>query len=620
MIAGAAVVGLIVLLGLYVALTVGPDLAAARRALGGSPTALKRNAIVNARGHLAAADRELESLPARILGFVPVVSQNLAAIKAAAGAGVGALDAAAELAPLVEELRQEGFLQSGRVRLAALEGLRAPLERQAGALAELERVLRLHRNGWLMPPVWDATDSLLRQAAELRLSSANAADAVEIAGPMLGKDEPRTYLVMLINNAELRGAGGILSGLGTLTASNGRLDLGPFFHYGDINGDPPYQRVQAPADFVRRYSRYGADTTQIVNTTFSPDVPDVALVASRLFEASQGVATDGAIMADARTFSGLLPSGRALEVPTLEGRKLTAATLEPFLYSEAYEALGGGSAGRREAIVDVGKSAFDSVLDSGLGMRSLPAASAAAAGGHLRVVSFEPAEQAVLNKLGASGELEAPEGDSTLVTGQNFGGDKLDYWIRRSVEHGCVVEVDGSATCTTRVTLANEAPPGLPRYVAVGGPAGGPAGRSETLLEIYVPAAAHVLEVKRDGRSAKTSMRPEEGRMAVNVYVELARGDQSRVTVSYSLPPNDGNGLTMSASPQALTRDAHLELGIKVPSGWTVAGPGDPAGGSFVYDGPFDRPLRFEAQPDQRTGIPAAWSAIQRFWRDPVFS
>jgi hypothetical protein len=264
------VLAALVLLGglsVYVGVAIGRELSAARAIFTQSIGELRGEDIAEAKRHLIEANRHLDGVAAGILRMVPLARQNIGAIDGAVDAGIPALSDAETLTDALEDVESRDLLVDGRVQLDAI--------------------------GWLLPPIWDAVAGMGSRVQELHASAERTARLVDIIAPMLGAEEPRRYLVILINNSELRGAGGILSGLGTLHADNGSLDLGEFNYFGDLVDKPP-RRVPAPADFTERFARYFADSTEWVNVTASPDVPDVALVASRLYELKTGIETDGA--------------------------------------------------------------------------------------------------------------------------------------------------------------------------------------------------------------------------------------------------------------------------------------------------------------------------------------
>jgi Protein of unknown function (DUF4012) len=377
----------------------------------------------------------------------------------------------------------------------------------------------------------------------------------------------------------------------------------------------PLRSVPAPPDYERRFSRFKANTTLWLNTTWSPDVPDAALVAARLFRMQTGAGAEDAVIVDPRGLQSLLPPDAELDVPGTEVT-VRAGRLARFVYSDAYERFDDQRL-RRDALVALGAVVMDRVLQRSFsGLPALRTVGEAAAGGHLRVVSFDEAEAEALTAAGLSGELPGGRSDSALVVAQNLGsgdhGTKLDYWADRYVGHACEVRDDESAGCTTEVTIRNVAPAGLTTYVA-----GRPPGTLRDFVEVYLPASSKVLSVAVDGEPKDFSDERQGELRAVGVPVSIPRTEQATISVGYELRPR-GSGLTVSLIPQPLARDATAEVALDLPSGWTATGPGGMDEGTWRYTGSLDAPLTIEAGPDDRTGLPALWKALVRFWNEPI--
>ena len=96
----------------------------------------------------------------------------------------------------------------------------------------------------------------------------------------------------------------------------------------------------------------------------SPDVPDVAAVAARLFRLKTGRSTDGVLFADPRGIQALMSESTSVRVPGTN-RALTRAELPDYIYRDSYEELGGFSARRRKAILRLGERAFRTVVRRG---------------------------------------------------------------------------------------------------------------------------------------------------------------------------------------------------------------------------------------------------------------
>ena len=604
------VVLLLVMIGaVYVAASSASDLFAARSALEGDVQDLDLEEIEDARDRLASASERLDGTVASIVGVVPVVGQNLGALEAVADGAGPVLEAAVGLKGTVDEIQEEDLVQDGRVRLDLVEEISQPLADQADAFNGLDEKLSDARSGWLLPPVNDQLVDLQERSRDLRSTAGKAAAASALAPAMLGGDGPRTYLVILMNNAELRGAGGILSGAGVVTMNDGRIELGDFSPYGDL-GSRPYQRVPAPPEFVRRFGFAKADTTLWINTTYSPEVPDVALVASRLYKKVRNVATDGAIVVDPRGIAALMPPGATVESPS--GGELNAETLPEYIYSTAYDEVGGNSRARRESLLDIGRDVFKMLAERGPGgVEELDGLAGAVSAGHLRFISFDESEAELLEEVGASGALPSSSTDTVFTSVQNHGPDKLDFWIERSIVHRCSMEEE-QALCETSVTLRNDAPDGLSLYVSPR-----PDNATNEFLEIYAPIEADVTSAELDGEPAEVLSDTQGDLQTHGADVSITSGEETTLTLTYTLPLDGSYDLTVV--PQPLAKDASLRVELAVPGDWTVVGPDDSEEGGLIYEEELTGTIRFEAQPTERTGFATIWDALSDFWNDDLF-
>lgn len=599
----------------YVVIPVAGDLLAARASLSGSVADLGPDTVEEAKARLEHAHARLNSVPGKILRLVPVLGSNLSAIDAVAVDAGPVLDAGLALQASVEDLEEEGLMSNDRVRFDALEAMEPLLDRQLETLAAFEETLASHRSGLLLPPIWDAIDEAARRLAQVTDDASAFRDALDIARPMLGSEGERTYLIVSLNNAELRGAGGLLSAVGTLTVDDGRINLGPQYAREQLTDYPP-KSVPAPDEYVRRFGVYKANTTIWANVSYSPHVPDVALVAARLFERVQGIETDGAIVIDPIALAALMPPDAAIDVPDSD-EVLERDDVAAFIFSDAYQAFDRQKQ-RRAAIVEVGKRAFEAFVETGFQGDIRGDVGDAVAGGHLRFVSFRPDEAKVLARLGVSGALEEPSGDALIVTTQNWGdgageGTKLDYWVERHVGHGCDIADDGSARCETKVTLTNTAPEGLTRYVA-----GAPYGRLRAFTEMYVPVAAELEKVSVDGAPVSFHAEGQAGYTALGRYLEVDPGQSVTYAAVYELPSEDGS-YSLTAIPQPLAHDATIEIALALPDDWAVTGPAEVRDGQLHFEGEFDSTVEVRATPEARSGIPALWDAVTDFWRNPIF-
>jgi hypothetical protein len=609
------ILGLIIFIGVlsaWVMVPVAGHLRRAQEAIAETGADLRAADLVDAKDELKAASDRLNSPAGKALRLVPLVGSNVGSVKTVTEALIPVVDTASTLERSSRALRRGGFIEDGRFRIADLRDLQEPLDEEVAALRGLEIAARDSMTGVTLPPLWDELAEIAQRAAELRRGLADATTLVSRAPDILGAREPRRYLVMLINNAELRGAGGILAGVGTMAFDGGKLKLEGMYSVHDLDVEPRIE-VPAPPTYERRFSQFDANTTLWLNSTYSPDVPDVALVASRLFQRVTGIKTHGAIMLDPRGLSALLEEDAVLELENLGD--VPAPDLPRVVYSDAYEVFT-DQIGRREAILQLGVAAFQSFLDEGLPDDGPEKIGEAVAGGHLGFVSFDPTENQALSGVGASHDLPPVPGDVLLVTTQNFGysdeGTKLDYWVKRRTDHSCEIEPE-VATCATSVRFRNDTPKGLSTYVA-----GKPYGRLRTYVEVYVPDDAELQEVRVDGREVDFRPDPHDDMLSLGIYLEIERNETSEVTAVYRLPLGP-DGYRLVATPQPLTRDARVSIALGVPEGWAASGPGEVDDGSLRLVESFDSPLEIQIAPEERKGLSAVWRKLSRFWSEPLF-
>lgn len=585
-------------------------LIALRHVMASDAAELTTSDLIDVADRLQGASDALRSPAARMLGLIPVARQNVTALSALADESLPAVAAARRLLELRSELERSGITKGGAIDLDFLVGLEAAVAEEAQALHTLRRTADEGRNGWLLPAVWEGLTDVAERVAPLERSARNAERLLSAAPSLFGGDEPRTYLILLLNNAELRAAGGIVSAIGTLSFDNGLMTVGDFDYYASLAGRGPLRRVVAPSDLSRRFGRYDADTTMWINATTSPDVPEVAEVAHDLYELSTGIDADGVLLIDPRGLGAFLAPAEMVAVPGT-GLSISGEGLPDFVYKEAYARFSGQDR-RRGVLLGLGPRILARALEGGDDATRLNQVAQTAAEGHLRFVPFRAPERAAIAGIGLDGELSRDARDGVLVTVQNLGADKLDPWIDRTVKLGCEVQTETTASCTVEVRLRNSAPNGLPLYVVQDKPF---YALYEGYLEIYVPERADVTRYELDGRSPEVFIETEDGRKSLGAYFRTERGEVTRVIATYDLPIT--SRLVLTLTPQPLAEDAYAEVSVQVPEGWVIRGPGESRMGAHTYAGPLAIPLTLHAnltEEDGSSGLMRLWRAIRGFW------
>ncbi|MCP4542490.1 MAG: DUF4012 domain-containing protein [Chloroflexi bacterium] len=169
------------------------------------------------------------------------------------------------------------------------------------ALAAVERT----QSAWaqvdtasLSPWVADKT-TLLEQGLPLLQMGLSAAT---IAPDLLGIDELRTYLVLVLNEDELRPGGGFITGVGEVRVEAGQVLTMTFRD--SYSADDFTQPYPAPPEPFRRYM--GIELWVFRDSNWSPDFPTAARKAISLYRPGYDVSVDGVVAIDQRAVQAVV--------------------------------------------------------------------------------------------------------------------------------------------------------------------------------------------------------------------------------------------------------------------------------------------------------------------------
>lgn len=549
---------------------------------------------------------------------VPLAGRTVAAVRVTTEAARSAVRAARDLLAVVEA---EQLVRAGGVDPAALEQVADVLERGAADAAGPVADLLAQPAGLLPGSVAEALRAAQAELALLPADLRRAAAAVRALRGVVGADRPRNLLVVLDNNAELRGTGGVVSVFAEAVARAGRVQVGAFRDVEEVADRPAeVTRVAAPADYRALWGRYLADSTLWKNTNMSPDGPTSSAVLAAVAEASLGRRPDVVVRLDVRAIAAVL--GATGPAVLADGTEVTQESTVERLLVRAYAAAPDdrlGQKARRAALRGVADAVLQRLLGGGgVSAVDLGAALAQTARGrHLTVWSADPAEQAALVAGGLGGELRAGEGDLAAVTLQNFGGgggegNKLDVYGRRQHSVRVTVGLD-RALVEQEISLRNAAPArGLPAYVAglrTPGVANG-------LVTVALPRGAALLGFTREGAPVRTGRLDEGDHQVLTDTVSLPPGTTATWVLRYELPVVDGR-YALTAVPQPLAVDAGLALDLRADDGLrlrAVRGVEQDGGAAAGRSGAFAETVEVVVEVARPGVVRRSLDRVRRFW------
>ena len=613
-VAAAAVTGLATLQALEAA----DQLESARAGLlelrdSGQTTDAALASLQRADEDVSAADEVLSRWPVDVMTAVPLLGRSWAAERAVARSAKEVVGTANLVAGRMPALRAG----AGGVELDALADLRADLSGPVRRSASRYEELRDTPLG-LTPPQVSRAVAQAREALGPAVDTLGRAETgLAAVSGLLGASGPRSVLVMLQNNAELRGTGGYTSSFATGRAQDGRLALDPLQDLIEVADPPDVDRyLPAPEEYVEDYRTFGGNSTMWRTWNMSPHVPDSALVGARIAGAVTGRAPDVVVLLDVPAMGVLAAlGGTSISLP--DGSSVQPSELTEALLVDSYAAAGtdGGAQVRRRVQLQAAATAAMGRLLGG----EVPAAELARAlvrladQRHLAVWSARPEEQRALEQLGVAGQLTPLEGDDlSHVSVNNVGANKLDVYVDREVS--VLAEVGpSSATVTQRVRFTNAAPEGLVPYVAGEVRPGVVVSR----VELSLPPAARDLVPTIDGKPWVGVLHEGGGRSRLITRLELPRGASAVLEARYTLPITNG-AYHLELVPQPLVEDAALQLTVRAAEGERL---GDVDGAAHVgrrveEQGTLSETRSVVARLARET--PSRWERVQDWWNSPV--
>jgi hypothetical protein len=416
---------------------------------------------------------------------------------------------------------------NGAIRLAGFGSAAPSLAIAVSQMASAERsIAKLPSSTWL-PAANHALSRARSLVTQLQQRLGDARDAARLAPAMLGGHGSRHYLVVVENDAEARGLGGLPGAMAVLSVSHGRLALGHFENNTYLTR-PPVPPVAVPQDYRDTYAASDV-LTNFPDSDVSPDFPVVAKVWLAMWRATTGQQLDGAIVADPTALSYLLNVTGPATLPdgtTVSGKDLVALT-EQQVYSR-FPAFRDFPA-REAFFIDVARAVAQRIVNASGGAKPLVDAMSRAVGEHrLLIWSAHPTEQATLARTPLAGALPVTSAPFVGVIVNNGQGSKLDYYLDRSVTYdrgGCTTDHLQLSTVTVR--LHNGAPANLPAYVTLRVGAGArhnPLGSERLFVSLYTTAGALLTGVSDDGGTVFATHGSEAGHPRFEVDVTTDAG------------------------------------------------------------------------------------------------
>ncbi|MGI9121043.1 MAG: hypothetical protein ACR2G7_13135, partial [Acidimicrobiales bacterium] len=213
--------------------------------------------------------------------------------------------------------------------------------------------------------------------------------------------------------------------------------------------------------------------------------------------------------------------------------------------------------------------------DLGSPSRIFDALGQPARGGHLAAWFTRPEEQSLVERVGVASQLRPVKVDSLAVVNQNAGGNKIDYYLRRSTSYDVELRPDGDRLQVSgrlRVAMENQAPAeGLPSYIIGPYDARFQAGENRTYVSIYTPLG--FTGATFDGQPVALEAEEELGRKVYSAFLSIpARSTRTlEMDLQGSATLLPGGWYELDLLHQPLLVPGHVSVSIGVADGWRIA-------------------------------------------------
>ena len=448
----------------------------------------------------------------------------------------------------------------GSIDLSRIAAVAPAIASASDVVAQTTKTIsELPRHTWVSS-IDAAYVDALTQVTAVNSSLKSADLAVRILPAMLGSGGPKQYFLAFQNEAEARGTGGLPGAFAIVQANHGKLALTR------MESDTTLQGVAATVEFGPDYHHLydGAATTTLYNNAnLSPNFPYAAQIWASMWSKQSGQKVDGVIAVDPTALSYLL----AVTGPATlaDNTQVSGANAVALTQSTSYAKFPGTSqaavAQRKAYQLDIASAASKKILDA----RSEPTALLRAAGkaaGERRILvwSADPAIQRDLAQTSLAGIIPTTTAPYVGLSIVNDGGNKLDYYLDRSLiwqAAGC-----GSPRQTTvTITLTNNAPAaGLSPYVTDRSDARSyPVKPGDNRLEVSYLATQGALmqSVMVADRPGTASIGSVHGHPVYTVDLELPRGTARTIVLHLSEPTGTGAPIVLG---QPLVRPLSVTL------------------------------------------------------------
>lgn len=499
------------------------------------------------QGHASAARGAADTVLWRVAEQAPFVGSTLHAVRAST---IAVDELASGVLPVLSDVDPALLKpQGGAFDVAALSQLAEPVSTAAVAGEQAADALHGVNAAELPGALQQPISQLVGAVTALQPALSRAAEVMPVLPAMMGQDGPQDYLLLVQNNAEARGTGGIPASVVMLRFDAGKLSIAAQATSRDFTNKRATPIMPLDPEVVKLFDdkvgRYSQDITS------TPDFALSAELAKQFWTESFGTPVNGVISIDPVILSYILEATGPITLAT--GDELTSSDAVKILLSDVY-ARYPKNADQDAFFSSAAVEVFDAVSSGDFS--PVPFAGAVVKAVDEHRVLFHSFDENVESAFAGSrllGSLPATDDPATPTLGvfvNDLTEGKLSYYTWMSAE----VQVNRCAalpTYTTVVTFVNgvdrATSDGLVNYVD--GARHYDKGTIGTDLQFYGPSGSTFVGAALDGVDVSITTGEHLGRPVGRMWVVNPPQFVHTLAVQFQGTADDGDDVAIVHTP-----------------------------------------------------------------------
>ena len=414
---------------------------------------------------------------------------------------------------------------------------------------------------------------------------------IKLGPGLAGLDRPKTYLILVENEDELRATGGYITAAGTVTVHYGRItNLSIEDAFAIDNLKLKYPRPPQPLqDYM------DAPQWLLRDANWSPDFPSTAALAKALYSATRPKQIDGVVALDQMSLRIMLAAIGPISVDGFTTRINSDNLVE--MLRAAREPAAGQTVNydwwlhRKDFMPTVAAAMLRRVVWSNWGSL-LHAALRALDERHVQITLKDPAAETILSQFGWNGQLAPGRADYLMVVESNVGFNKVNAVEQTRLSYSVDLADRGIPTATLTLAQTNPVAGQLP---CKPGPSYGSGHYADLVdrcywsyVRIYTPRGATLLAATPHDEPAEwmllgqpvtgtvTTAGGENGTQSFGTLVVVPFSTTITTTLQYVLAPGalavaqGQTTYTLRLQKQAGTGAVPIDISVRLPPGAVV--------------------------------------------------